>query len=455
MIKLLLLLSSLFNLFLWFSHDDISYAISFAPLISILLSVFSIIHFRDRCLIFRLIYLLFVGILIFNTSWYFTFLFNQQKVYIILFEKGITYSAFMKSNFLLGISLPLISLGYLVNNSNITFQRNKYENVPLFVLLLATVIFLGLSLYDSGLTIGALYVGEGSVWYMLLVRFMMLSACAFAYTYTISNNNYSLVNLLLKNKFFPIISLLFIFYVLIGGDRGPVLTLLLIVGSSWLLMNKGKIRKTNVAVIFVSVLIVTSTFQLISVLRGSEFGAAFKFDNIGAYANLEEDDYMLGSSQLCTYLAIQGIESGRISHSLGLYFITALIQSIPYLGRKLVQSVGLEFFSGGSAQLITEYYYGKFPTSGLGTTYLADIYIEFGLIGVVIISFIFGYFVKHIENLAQSRSLLSFPKFCFVMFFVGYSVYTGRATIYTFLIYYIHAMFFYYIVAFLYKHIRR
>lgn len=456
MIKLLLILSSLINLLLWFNYDDISYASTFVPLISILFSVISIIEFRDRCLAFRLVYLLFVGVLIFNSSWYFTFLCNPQKVHIILFERGIAHGAFMRSNYLLGISLPLISLGYLVNNPNMTVHSNRFERIPLSGLLLLTFIFLGLSLYESGLTIGSLYVGESSVWYMLLVRFMIISASAFAYVYMTSDEKTSLINLLfIKNKLFLLISLLFISYVLIGGDRGPVLAVLLILGSSWLLMNKGKISKYNIAVIVISIVMITSTFQSISVLRGNESGTAFKLDDIETYTNLEEDNHMLGSSQFCTCLAIQGIDSGSLSHSFGLYFITALIQSVPYLGSKLLNSVGLEIYNGGSAQLITEYYYGRFPSSGLGTTYLADIYIEFGLIGIIIISFLFGYFIKYIENLAQNRSLLSFPKFCFVMFFVGYSVYTGRATIYTFLVYYIHAMFFYYMVSFLFKYIRK
>lgn len=450
MIKLFLFVLSLLNLCMWFTSENSMVSISgLLPLISIIISCISIIDISSGKIRFRLIYILIAGILVFNSSWYFTYLFNPSGMNEIFHKMGIEYPSFMKTNYLLGVSLPLISLGYLLNNKiNITAPKSRQDSIPIRALVLVSFALLCISISITGLTIGSLFIGVSSYWYMLLIRFVTLTSCAFAYSYLHDFPvNISIRSYFSRYKLYTLLIFLYVVYLLIGGDRGPVLVVLIITMLMWVLSKNNKLDIVNTIGLIICVSAGISLFQTISNLRGNEMGTEFNFNNISTYAETQDNEHNLGSSQFCTYLAINYVDNGTIPHTYGLFFISSLVQSIPFIGSELLNSIGIaDFFQGGTAQLLTELHYGRSPTSGLGTTYLADMYIEFGICGVVIISLLFGIFIRYLDVLLNNKNALSFQMFTLIMFFAGYSFYTGRANIYTFLVNYVHAMCLYYIV---------
>lgn len=446
---IILLLTSSINLLMWHNKDleTLDSIATLMPLISIFISLILVIQVSNRKIQFRLIYLLYIGIILFNGSLYIESLINSNSIERILFDKGIDLISFHKSNYLLGLSLPIITVGYLFNKSEHKVINNVTNYIPFNWLLFFSYIFLAISISITGITIGSLFIGVSSYWYILLIRFIALTSCAYSYKYFRSTyNKPSLPKYVLRNKIFSILIILFTIYLLIGGDRGPVLVIIVILSIAYLGQLNNTINFKSATILILVALVIFNLFTFISSLRGNELGTSFAINDLSIYAQTDDNEYSVGFSQVCTCLAISGIDSGEISHSLGIYFIIAIIQSIPFLGNTILRLIGVpDFYKGGTALLLTEYYYGPHPSSGLGTTYLADLYIEFGIIGVILFSFLLGYIVRYLDKLWRARAKLSFPTYCLIMFFAGYAIYIGRANIYTFLINYIHAMVLYYL----------
>jgi oligosaccharide repeat unit polymerase len=93
-----------------------------------------------------------------------------------------------------------------------------------------------------------------------------------------------------------------------------------------------------------------------------------------------------------TYSSLEYVD--RFGYSYGMTMSTNLIGIIPSLERLLTTNFGFTFDDFSSAGTLTRYTLGKTRTVGLGTTIIADIYLSFGILGIVICMYILGYFVK-------------------------------------------------------------
>lgn len=92
------------------------------------------------------------------------------------------------------------------------------------------------------------------------------------------------------------------------------------------------------------------------------------------------------------YLALDYISSKGINF--GSSFVYPLYEVIPGLGTLLGGNIG------GSAELLTRYYkqISVFNVSGLGTTCVCDLYLSFGILGVVGFLYYLGYLVTNLDR---------------------------------------------------------
>src|SRR5690606_6741284 len=82
-----------------------------------------------------------------------------------------------------------------------------------------------------------------------------------------------------------------------------------------------------------------------------------------------------------------------------------------------------------SAQLLTLYDLGSFATWGVGTSCVADTYLDFGTIGVILIFGFFGFSSRYLELAAFNKALPSIFILVCCFSVVSYSIYIPRATI--------------------------
>lgn len=180
---ILLIVASLFNLIFWFGEYHVINDIAMIfPLISIVLSVLYILPKKIKGQFeIKIFYILIAGILFYNSPLYFKALFNSKEALNVLLYYRIKQSFFVKANLLLGVSLPLITAGYLIEVEKAKTIQNQFKNnlyklrtENLGIYSIFALIFLVLSISKTGLTIGSTYIGSSSGYYMPLIRMIYL-----------------------------------------------------------------------------------------------------------------------------------------------------------------------------------------------------------------------------------------------------------------------------------------
>lgn len=448
-IFILLLVASI-NIVLWFnSPDRIAEGLFFIPSISIFLSIaFVWPKMQSGKIEIRIIYFLLLGIIYFNAPLYLYSLLNPQDAIQIIYRLGITESGFIKSSILLGISLPMLIAGYLLNMRRRPIMElpevslGNFIEINVSIFLVIAYVFLILSINVTGLVVGSTYIGTSSYYYILLTRSILILVSILFF-----NKVISVVNLKPKNFIIPskdvlsyLVIFLFIVYVLIGGDRGPALTVIFILIFGYLLKNNMRINIGTFVGGAVFILIMNWLLGYIEVLRTFD---AIHIDrqiienSLSVYKDYEST---LGVSIRCTSLAIDGIENGIYPHTYGLFLLQSVLKGIPYFGSVIIDLFvdDTSILANGSAHLLTIQNSGVYYTSGIGTTYLADIYIEFGLVGIIFISFFYGVLTGRFEEKCKYNSFRGYSDFLLVLLFVGYAFYTGRSTPWSFLVNFIH-----------------
>jgi hypothetical protein len=83
----------------------------------------------------------------------------------------------------------------------------------------------------------------------------------------------------------------------------------------------------------------------------------------------------------------------------------------------------------GSANFITYLIHRRSVDYGDGSSVIADLYLDFGIIGVVIVMFIFGRFISRIELDVHQRNIKLDLRFLAFMAFLSNAIYLSRSTI--------------------------
>ncbi len=382
---------------------DIDTIYFWMPLVSIIFSVaFVMPKIKNGKIEIKLLYFVLLGILYFNIPLYFLALLNKHELLSTLLELEISKTDFIKANFLLGISLPLIIAGYLVSykigykgkRKINTLRLNPIKKTPF---LFYFIIFFILSLSVTGLAVGSTFIGSSSYYYILLIRSAMIICILTIFNEMIYNNFMRYVNFkaIFKRNFFVFTCIfLFIVYVLIGGDRGPALVLILMLVFGYLLIQKMRIKYTTLFFFIGFLFIFNTFFTFIEVLRLNDI-EMLSINSIEQSLDTFEDyKKTQGTTIQMTALAIEGIENELYPHSYGLFLIESLVKGIPFFGPVIIKNVLGEDFYQGTADLLTIQHSGRGYETGLGTSYLADTYIEFGLVGIIIISFFYGFLIR-------------------------------------------------------------
>lgn len=137
----------------------------------------------------------------------------------------------------------------------------------------------------------------------------------------------------------------------------------------------------------------------------------------------------LAASGRTLNLAVDGIERGTASHTYGLFAFQDLILLIPSLKGTIIKTFDIPRPLTSSPEYLTYLNLGPFPTWGVGSSCVADTYLDFGVLGVVIVFFLFGFFVRKLELVIFKRELVNLVVFIISLSVLAYSIYISRATI--------------------------
>lgn len=113
------------------------------------------------------------------------------------------------------------------------------------------------------------------------------------------------------------------------------------------------------------------------------------------------------------------------TNTYGLTMISSLLSPIPFAQNIFLNLTGLPYYVLGSASLSTFLTLGDPPEFGLGTNIVGDVYLAFGLIGVLIFFYALGRFIIHARELAFNGS---YPYMIIYLALASDAIYMCRAS---------------------------
>lgn len=272
----------------------------------------------------------------------------------------------------------------------------------------------------------------------ILVELLLYSAIILKiYSTKEDNKNISVIGYLKSfSALFYISITIYLGLVVISGDRGPLISFVLSMAFGYIMITKRRFRWITLIMFFV-----------VGGLFISVMGIA-RADRSGGSYNLQNNEYVLTILNLNSVFpfteelagsnrtAIWAVESTPSEYPFryGLFSLNHILGIIPFSG-KILNTLGININGsnhyGHSASFLDWYTQGDNVTAGVGTSTVADIYLDFGVPGIVIVLFIIGMFYSKLDKIIMNYQSLNVPIFTMItclVFFSG-SVYLARASI--------------------------
>lgn len=227
---------------------------------------------------------------------------------------------------------------------------------------------------------------------------------------------------------FTICILLFVVSIFFSGDRGPAIYMVIAYLCS-AQMATGKFISFKVCL----VLLVTGglIMSVMGIVRQNKDNEDLQGQSMVAYQELQDEESIipytseLAESVRTLHAAVEYVPE-QIDHTKGVYSAAYILQSIPF-SSSFTQWLFPHSQYLGSTTLLTFLIQGDNKSSGVGTTCIADIYIDFGMLGVFVLMFLFGCLLSYCDVLWLSLKTL--PWFvCACLFIVTvFAVYLPRS----------------------------
>ena len=387
-----------------------------------------------------------IGHLIVSFQLYLTYIFgfdlNKVFDFFIWADKDIVNKAAVIS--LVG------SVSFFCGNSFFFFKpknlKKKTFNYKLSIntLFVFALIFYILFIFQSGsYALGFYSAGDQGQYFSYFNNGfnIFLKAALILKLYYVNNNYKSFIVTSIYDYIkligIPISFLVFwhIIFSIYVGDRGPVLTYTLLYFSIYFL----KFYKISFIKFIVMVLLLSTVFSIMRNARTREDSRSYyeRLSNIEINKNnFFDDEYVLLPLTIDLALSARNLHHSisnvpsQHDFMYGQYQILQIFSGIPFLGSWYHnQFLGGEFRYQGSAFFLTYLVLGDDAKSGEGSTATSDLYLDFGIPGVIFGFLIFGLITRRLDN----SLLFSFENNFFIwiaaLCYLSSAVYIARSAI--------------------------
>lgn len=231
---------------------------------------------------------------------------------------------------------------------------------------------------------------------------------------------------------------LYILLRLVSGDRGPALYTLLAIFFAYIMTRK---RAFPTKRIIIPVLILAIALNIVGMARSMDLSKSFSERAVLAftdYSHSSESRFSdrtiiplteeLAISTRCNLIAIDLVDNLNHPFHYGHYLFYQIVQCVPFVPAFLSNKLQIKPDELSSNILMTDVYYGRHDFAQIGTTVIADSYLDFGIWGVLMMLFVIGYIYKKIDY----GVCISLPSTWFliiaVLLFASMSIYIPRST---------------------------
>lgn len=226
---------------------------------------------------------------------------------------------------------------------------------------------------------------------------------------------------------------------LVSGDRGPFIYTGLALYFSYIFVTKKKLKIVTILLFFISFSLLIS---LVGMARSdaesgtfiermsnsySEFSSSetARFSNRTILNSTEE----LALSVRCNLLAIDEVRNHSHPLKYGQYQIYQLLECIPFMPSFLTNTLNIEPKDISSGSFLTKVHFGDYYSSGqIGTTCIADFYLDGGIIGVFVGMFLVGLFFRYVDRVICIYNSVSVIALIITIIYASMCIYISRSS---------------------------
>lgn len=308
-------------------------------------------------------------------------------------------------------------IGYLITSKG--FPKKKcshyiscvHMNKILWIIVGAYIGFV--------LTINPLYVNGGygreimggalnGFFFIALESSLMAYLVIKIYNNAINPLNKSIREILFSDRYYLFLLFLYLIIVLLSGDRGPIMYFLLAYFVTIVFIRKLKLSYLSFFLLL-SVASIIITILGISRNISDPISTIDKFQVATDFFSTREDVSILNATaELSNSIRTLQVAVASVSENgiwYGYFNVYQLVSAIPF-GGTLLHALNLTIGSfTTSSTYITYYLQGPFPRYGDGSSCLADLYLDFGLYGVIIGLLFLGFLFRKIDLLFLNQKV--------------------------------------------------
>jgi hypothetical protein len=222
---------------------------------------------------------------------------------------------------------------------------------------------------------------------------------------------------------------------LLTGDRGPLISVALAYFLAYIIKIRPKIK----LITFVILLLIASfSLSIIGIVRQMDSNLAFRdrvISTINENTIRERNSIInptaeLSSSVRSLHYAVNYVPNQH-PYLYGSFQFRELLAVIPFSNLITKHILDDSFQYRTSAYFITYINQGIYYNKGDGSNVVADLYLSFGVFGVIIGLFLFGIFIKKIEVVCFTYDPSNIPLLYYSLTFayIALAVYTPRSTL--------------------------
>ena len=338
---------------------------------------------------------------------------NPQMFWMFQYATDTTIISKASALCLIGITSYMIgSIGYKPN----TIVNKSKPNEPIktnILFLISVSSFILYIMFGGYAALKNTYAnGERDMGGIYAYFSIVVYVCIFSMIAIWFMNSYNISKQKIQWKCFPLTQVIYILtymcFLIAAGSRGKVLNIILMsVGLYAYLYKSFSFRK----VILLSFIGMIGMFSIMVYRSGNVFSA-------GSISELAMDLIINNHN---TYEGMSIVENSGLSY--GKSMLAYVLGIIPFLQNTVFSLTGIDPDTASSAMIITQSTLGTTSGTGTGTTIIADIYIAFGLLGVILFMGWLGRFIQKTRIFAKQNIYY----LAIYGILTGMSVYIARA----------------------------
>jgi oligosaccharide repeat unit polymerase len=195
-----------------------------------------------------------------------------------------------------------------------------------------------------------------------------------------------------KLKYPAILLVLYIVVIVATGRRSSAIRIASLLVMAYIYIAGRSVNYKKVVTIIVASVII---FSLVGIMRGDTNTLKEGFRMLNTQETIMPVTRELANSVNTLHVAVSNVPV-KIDYNYGSTFFQAFCALVPGLDR-FYRAYLADGPVMNSSEYITYLYFGEDPLYGLGSSIVADVYISFGPIGVLLIFIMLGAFIRYLE----------------------------------------------------------